>query len=51
MVMKRAGTLTPRARKYTGADYAMPIGPRGRVMWRVEADRQVTPKGATSRSH
>lgn len=36
------------AQKYTGADYAMPIGPNGRVLWRVKADRQVTPKGATS---
>lgn len=38
------------AHKYTGADYAMPIGPKGRVLWRVAADRQVTPKGATSSS-
>lgn len=35
------------AQKYTGADYAMPIGPEGRVLWRVRAERQVTPKGAT----
>lgn len=34
------------ARKYTGSDYAMPIGPNGRVLWRVEAERQVTPVGA-----
>jgi PPOX class probable F420-dependent enzyme len=34
------------AHKYTGADYAMPIGPEGRVLWKVAADRQVTPKGA-----
>lgn len=38
------------ARKYTGADYTLPIGPKGRVLWRVGAVRQVTPKGATSSS-
>lgn len=33
------------AQKYTGADYAMPIGPEGRVLWRVAAEHQVTPGG------
>jgi PPOX class probable F420-dependent enzyme len=31
------------AHKYTGADYAMPIGPQGRELWRVAADREVLP--------
>lgn len=30
------------AHKYTGGDYAMPIGPEGRVLWRVAAERQIT---------
>lgn len=34
------------SRKYTGSDYEPPIGPEGRVMLRVAADRVVTPAGA-----
>jgi len=30
------------AHKYTGADYAMPIGPQGRVILRIAADKQNT---------
>jgi PPOX class probable F420-dependent enzyme len=35
--------LDALARKYTGADYALPIGPRGRVILRIAADKVVTP--------
>lgn len=35
------------AHKYTGADYAMPVGPQGRVLWRVKAEREVTPATAS----
>jgi PPOX class probable F420-dependent enzyme len=31
------------ARKYTGADYKPPIGPQGRVLFRIAAERVVTP--------
>ncbi len=30
------------SQKYTGADYAMPIGPKGRVILRIAADKVVT---------
>ncbi len=30
------------AHKYTGADYANPIGPKGRLILRIEADKQNT---------
>ena len=32
------------ARKYTGADYARPIGPQGRIIFRVAADKVNTPR-------
>lgn len=31
------------AHKYTGADYALPIGPEGRVILKVAADKENTP--------
>jgi PPOX class probable F420-dependent enzyme len=31
------------AQKYTGDDYRMPIGPEGRILFRIAADRVVTP--------
>lgn len=31
------------ARKYTGADYAAPVGPHGRVLFVIEARHVVTP--------
>lgn len=31
------------SRKYTGADYKAPIGPHGRVLFRIAAERVVTP--------
>lgn len=30
------------ARKYTGDDYRMPIGPQGRILFRIAADHTVT---------
>lgn len=33
------------AHKYTGADYKMPIGPEGRIILRIAADRVVTARG------
>lgn len=33
------------AHKYTGADYRMPIGPEGRIILRIAADRVVTARG------
>jgi PPOX class probable F420-dependent enzyme len=32
------------SRKYTGQDYQMPVGPEGRVILRIAADRVVTPE-------
>jgi PPOX class probable F420-dependent enzyme len=32
------------ARKYTGQDYAAPVGPRGRVILKVAADKVNTPR-------
>lgn len=37
------------ARKYTGDDYRMPIGPEGRILFRVAADHVVTPQAAMPR--
>jgi PPOX class probable F420-dependent enzyme len=31
------------AQRYTGHDYGMPIGPEGRILFRIAADRVVTP--------
>jgi PPOX class probable F420-dependent enzyme len=38
------------ARKYTGDDYRMPIGPEGRILFRIAPDRVVTPASAMGRS-
>jgi PPOX class probable F420-dependent enzyme len=35
------------SRKYTGADYQMPIGPQGRVILRVAPLKQITPPTAS----
>lgn len=32
------------SRRYTGGDYAMPIGPEGRVLYRIRPERVVTPQ-------
>jgi PPOX class probable F420-dependent enzyme len=32
------------SRKYTGQDYGAPIGPHGRVIWTIVADKINTPK-------
>ncbi len=32
------------AQKYTGADYGRPIGPEGRIIFRIAADKVNTPK-------
>lgn len=49
-VVERVGGDRARAhidelsRKYTGADYRNPIGPQGRIMLRIAADRVVVPR-------
>ena len=32
------------ARKYTGKDYAAPVGPQGRVILKIAADKVNTPR-------
>ena len=32
------------ARKYTGQDYAQPVGPQGRVILKIAADKVNTPR-------
>jgi PPOX class probable F420-dependent enzyme len=32
------------ARKYTGADYARPVGPKGRIIYKIAADKVNTPR-------
>ena len=32
------------ARKYTGQDYAAPVGPHGRVILKIAADKVNTPR-------
>lgn len=49
-VVERLGGEEARAhidklsRKYTGEDYRNPIGPEGRIILRIAADRVVTPR-------
>jgi hypothetical protein len=38
------------SRKYTGSDYQMQIGPKGRIMFRVAPDKVVTPAIVLGRS-
>lgn len=49
-VVERVGGSEARAhidhlsRKYTGSDYRNPVGPEGRIILRIAADRVVTPQ-------
>jgi PPOX class probable F420-dependent enzyme len=37
------------SRKYTGGDYRAPVGPKGRIILRVAADKVITPRVLAAR--
>jgi len=43
-VVRLAKHIDELARKYTGKDYAAPIGPEGRIILKVALDKVNTPR-------